>query len=184
MLVLHCNQRLGRGEGSKDRVCGWGRCDGVMAPMQERVPEDTLLVFHTLHEPRRTSDPGMWESDAYLAQHVAQLNAAGRHVAQSLLYHVVDVEAMAAQMSQESVLIDNTHPGPDFMMQVSSRAPPQPADTGRRAVRRLILQHLSGYVRLHLHRHMWGVGHPAIWLLVSYAPKRGLCSPQTLPCAM
>ena len=92
--------------------------------VQERVPEDTLLVYHTLHVPRRTSDPGMWEADAYLAQHVAQLNAAGRHVAQSLLYHIVDVEAMAAQMSQDTVLVDNTHPGPDFMMQVALRHQP------------------------------------------------------------
>ena len=86
--------------------------------VQERVPEETLLVYHTLHVPRHTSNPGMWEADAYLAQHVAQLNAAGRHVAQQLAYHVVDVEAMAAQMSQDTALIDNTHPGPDFMMQV------------------------------------------------------------------
>ena len=34
-------------------------CDGVM---QERVPEETLLVFHTLHVPRHTSDPGMWQA--------------------------------------------------------------------------------------------------------------------------
>ena len=97
----------------------------IVIRVQERVPEETLLVFHTLHVPRRTSDPGMWEADAHLAQHVAQLNAAGRHVAQSLAYHVVDVEAMAAQMSQESVLVDNTHPGPDFMMQVSRRRQPR-----------------------------------------------------------
>ncbi len=86
--------------------------------MQERVPNDTLLVYHTLHIPRQTSDQGMWEADAYLAQHVAQLNAAGRHVAQSLHYHVIDIEAMASQMSKDTLLIDNTHPGPDFMMQV------------------------------------------------------------------
>ncbi len=101
------------------------RYDGFVVFVQERVPEDTLLVYHTLHVPRHTSDPGMWEADAYLAQHVAQLNAAGRHVAQSLLYHVVDVEAMAAQMSQDTVLVDNTHPGPDFMMQVTMAAPAQ-----------------------------------------------------------
>ena len=99
-------------------MCDWNGYFDLIAFMQERVPEDTLLVYHTLHVPRHTSDPGMWEADAYLAQHVAQLNAAGRHVAQSLLFHVVDVEAMAAQMSQDTVLVDNTHPGPDFMMQV------------------------------------------------------------------
>ena len=127
-----------------------------MASMQERAPEDTLLVYHTLHVPRRTSDPGMWESDAFLAQHVAQLNAAGRQVAQSLQYHIVDVEAMAAQMSQESVLIDNTHPGPDFMMQVISRAPSRPAGISDRTVRWLILQHPSGYALVRVCDHIWG----------------------------
>ena len=98
------------------------------------MPEDTLLVYHTLHVPRHTSDPGMWEADGYLAQHVAQLNAAGRHVAQSLLYHVVDVEAMAAQMSQDTVLVDNTHPGPDFMMQARNQAQCQSFDIGQEYV--------------------------------------------------
>lgn len=110
-------------------------------------------MFHTLHVPRRTSDPGMWEADAYLAQHVAQLNAAGRHVAQSLQYHIVDVEAMAAQMSQESVLIDNTHPGPDFMMQVSSRS---------------LAQTKSDLV-------VWG-RHSAVWLMC----RCGRCSTHSL----
>ena len=45
---------------------------------QESVPEETVLVFHTLHVPHASSDPNMWEADAYLPQHVAQLNAAGR----------------------------------------------------------------------------------------------------------
>lgn len=75
-------------------------------------------MYHTLHFPHQTSDPGMWETDRHLALHVAQLNAAGRHVAQSLHYNVVDIEAMAAQMSKGTMLVDNTHPGPDFMMQV------------------------------------------------------------------
>ena len=88
--------------------------------MQERVPEDTLLVYHTLHVPHQSADPGMWENDPFLPQHVAQLNAAGRHVAQTLHFHVIDLEAMAAQVSKGTLLVDNTHPGPDFMMQASS----------------------------------------------------------------
>ena len=47
---------------------------------QESVPADTLLVYHTVHVPHRTADASMWEADAFLAQHVAQLNAAGREV--------------------------------------------------------------------------------------------------------
>ena len=85
------------------------------------MPEDTLLVYHTLHVPHQTSDPGMWENDPYLPQHVKQLNAAGRHVAQALHFHIVDLEAMAAQVSKATLLVDNTHPGPDFMMQAGSR---------------------------------------------------------------
>ena len=46
--------------------------------VQESVPEDTLLVFHTLHVPHGSADPNMWEADAFLPQHVAQLNSAGR----------------------------------------------------------------------------------------------------------
>ena len=91
-----------------------------MILVQERVPDETLLVYHTLHTPHQTSDPGMWETDAYLAEHVAQLNAVGRHVAQSQHFHILDIEAMAAQLSKGSVLVDNTHPGPDFMMQVQA----------------------------------------------------------------
>ena len=89
--------------------------------LQERVPGDTLLVYHTLHVPHQSADPGMWENDPFLPQHVKQLNAAGRHVAQSLHYHVIDIEAMAAQISKGTLLVDNTHPGPDFMMQARSR---------------------------------------------------------------
>lgn len=96
-----------------------------MSLVQERVPDETLLMYHTLHTPHQTSDPGMWETDAYLAEHVAQLNAAGRHVAQSQHFHVLDIEAMAAQMSQGSLLMDNTHPGPDFMMQVRTWVSPK-----------------------------------------------------------
>ena len=96
----------------------WVEHETPMILVQERVPDETLLVYHTLHTPHQTSDPGMWETDAYLAQHVAQLNAAGRHVAQSQQFHVIDIEAMAAQVSQGSLLVDTTHPGPDFMMQV------------------------------------------------------------------
>ena len=81
------------------------------------MPEDTLLVYHTLHVPHQSADLGMWENDPFLSQHVKQLNAAGRHVAQSLHYHVIDIEAMAAQVSKGTLLVDNTHPGPDFMMQ-------------------------------------------------------------------
>ena len=84
------------------------------------MPEDTLLVYHTLHVPHQSADPGMWENDPFLPQHVAQLNAAGRHVAQTLHFHVIDLEAMAAQVSKGTLLVDNTHPGPDFMMQASS----------------------------------------------------------------
>lgn len=46
--------------------------------VQDSVPEGTLLVYHTEHIPVQTSDPGKWETDEFLFQHVAQLNAAGR----------------------------------------------------------------------------------------------------------
>jgi hypothetical protein len=91
------------------RLCG---------PEQDQVPDGTVLAYHTLHMPRSTSDPGMWETDPFLAQHVAQLNAAGRHVAAQLRFHVIDMEAMAAQLTRDAILIDTTHPGPDFMLQV------------------------------------------------------------------
>ena len=84
------------------------------------MPEETLLLYHTLHVPHQSADLGMWENDPFLPQHVAQLNAAGRHVAQSLHFHVIDIEAMAAQVSKGTLLVDNTHPGPDFMMQARS----------------------------------------------------------------
>ena len=84
------------------------------------MPEDTLLVYHTLHVPHQSADPWMWENDPFLPQHVKQLNAAGRHVAQSLHFHIIDIEAMAAQVSKSTLLVDNTHPGPDFMMQARS----------------------------------------------------------------
>ena len=40
-------------------------------------------------------------------------------MAQQLRYHVLDMEAMAAQMTADTLLIDMTHPGPDFMIQVA-----------------------------------------------------------------
>ncbi len=81
-----------------------------------------MLAYHTLHTPHQTSEPHLWETDPYLRQHVAQINAAGRHVASQLRFHLLDLEAMALQISKATVLIDRTHPGPDFMMQVSLRA--------------------------------------------------------------
>lgn len=39
-------------------------------------------------------------------------------MAQQLHYHVLDMEAMAAQLTADSLLTDMTHPGPDFMIQV------------------------------------------------------------------
>ncbi|CAL8466161.1 g5697 [Coccomyxa elongata] len=90
----------------------------ILTHLQESVPEGTLLAYHTEHIPVQTTDPGKWETDAYLFQHVAQLNAAGRHVAQSLGFQVVDFEAMAAQLPKDDMLDDITHPKPDFLLQV------------------------------------------------------------------
>lgn len=118
-MLTHCTgSRSAAAECAASVLREWVKHKTTMILVQERVPDETLLVYHTLHTPHQTSDPGMWETDAYLAQHVAQLNAAGRHVAQSQQFHVLDIEAMAAQLSQGSLLVDNTHPGPDFMMQV------------------------------------------------------------------
>ncbi len=50
----------------------------LLSWLQESVPEGTLLAYHTEHIPVQTTDPGKWETDAHLFQHVAQLNAAGR----------------------------------------------------------------------------------------------------------
>ncbi len=85
-----------------------------------------MLAYHTLHTPHQTSDPAFWESDPYLRQHVAQINAAGRYVASQQRFHVLDMEAMALQLSKASIMIDRTHPGPDFMMQARSESRPRP----------------------------------------------------------
>ena len=85
--------------------------------MQDSIPESTLLVYHTAHIPQQVDKPDKWESDRYLYPHVSQLNAAGRHVAQSLHYHLIDIEAMALQLPKEAMLSDITHPGAGFMMQ-------------------------------------------------------------------
>ena len=95
------------------------RCGCVL---QDSVPESTLLVYHTAHLPQQVDKPNKWESDPYLYPHIAQMNAAGRHVAQSLHYHVLDTEAMALQLPKEAMMADITHPGAGFMMQV--RPPP------------------------------------------------------------
>ncbi len=84
-----------------------------------------MLAYHTLHVPHQTNDPDYWETDPFLRQHVAQINAAGRYVAAQQHFHVLDMEAMALQVSKATILIDRTHPGPDFMMQVPSSWPAQ-----------------------------------------------------------
>lgn len=89
--------------------------------MQDSVPESTLLVYHTAHIPQQVDKPSKWESDRYLYPHVSQMNAAGRHVAQSLHYHLLDMEAMALQLPKEAMLVDITHPGAGFMMQAAPR---------------------------------------------------------------
>ena len=89
------------------------------------MPESTLLVYHTAHLPQQVDKPNKWESDRYLYPHIAQMNAAGRHVAQMLRYHVLDTEAMALQLPKEAMMADITHPGAGFMMQVC----PPPAGT-------------------------------------------------------
>jgi hypothetical protein len=66
--------------------------------IQDEADEGTLLIYHTLHSPRWNSGPEYWEHDTYLSQHVNQLNAVGRHVAQSLHYHILDLDLMAAQV--------------------------------------------------------------------------------------
>lgn len=71
--------------------------------MQNSVHERTLKVFHTLHLPRWHPDPGYWENDRYIDQHVSQLNAVGRHVAQSLRFHVLDLELLSAQVTNPEV---------------------------------------------------------------------------------
>lgn len=43
-------------------------------------------------------------------------------MALQLRFHVLDLEMMAAQISADTLLVDNTHPGPDFMMQVGLTA--------------------------------------------------------------
>ncbi|EIE21231.1 hypothetical protein COCSUDRAFT_67133 [Coccomyxa subellipsoidea C-169] len=90
----------------------------ILIHLRESVPEGTLLVYHTEHIPVQTKDPQKWETDAFLYQHVAQLNAAGRHVAESLGFQVIDFEAMAAQLPKDDMLDDITHPKPDFLLQV------------------------------------------------------------------
>jgi len=47
------------------------------------------------------------------------MNAAGRHVAQTLHYHILDTEAMGLQLPKEAMMADITHPGAGFMMQVA-----------------------------------------------------------------
>ncbi|KAK9909869.1 hypothetical protein WJX75_008757 [Coccomyxa subellipsoidea] len=90
----------------------------ILTQLKESVPEGTMLAYHTLHTPHQTKEPQFWETDAFLRQHVAQINAAGRFVAAQQHYHLLDIEAMALQLSKSTILIDQTHPGPDFMMQV------------------------------------------------------------------
>ncbi|BDA42879.1 hypothetical protein COCOBI_03-7720 [Coccomyxa sp. Obi] len=90
----------------------------ILTQLKESVPDSTMLAYHTLHVPHQTSDPTYWETDPFLRQHVAQINAAGRYVASQQHFHVLDMESMALQLSKATILIDRTHPGPDFMMQV------------------------------------------------------------------
>ena len=40
-------------------------------------------------------------------------------VALQLRFRLLDLEMMAAQISADTLLVDNTHPGPDFMLQAS-----------------------------------------------------------------
>ena len=91
----------------------------ILVPvLQDSVPESTLLVYHTLHIPQQVDKPDKWESDRYLYPHVAQMNAAGHHVARQLGYHILDMEAMALQLPKEAMMADITHPGAGFLMQV------------------------------------------------------------------
>ena len=90
----------------------------LMPVLQDSVPESTLLIYHTLHIPQQVDKPDKWESDRYLYPHVAQLNAAGRHVARQLSFHILDMEAMALQLPKEAMMADITHPGAGFLMQV------------------------------------------------------------------
>ncbi len=76
-------------------------------------------MYHTAHIPQQVDKPTKWESDRYLYPHVSQMNAAGRHVAQTLHYHLLDMEAMALQLPKEAMLADITHPGAGFMMQAA-----------------------------------------------------------------
>jgi len=86
--------------------------------MQESVPKDTMLVYHTLHFPQKVEFEGWWEADPFLEQHVAQLNAAGRQCATEAGFNVIDYEAMSRQISKRTLLVDTSHLGPCFTFQV------------------------------------------------------------------
>eukprot|EP00884_Botryococcus_braunii_P022680 jgi/Botrbrau1/9096/Bobra.0305s0003.1 len=95
----------------------WGEnMTQILTHLKDNVHEDTLLIFHTLHAPRWHQSPAYWENDRYIDQHVSQLNAIGRHVAQSLHYHILDLELMALQVHMNSYLRDSTHPQPWFIL--------------------------------------------------------------------
>lgn len=60
---------------------------------------DVPLIYHTMHQPKHDKDDhGSWASEKYIAQHVSQLNAAGRQIAHDTGYDILDMELMTAQV--------------------------------------------------------------------------------------
>jgi len=99
--------------------------DSLLTLLRVTVPESTLLAVHTLHFPRLREGPhinGQFEHRTITRwAHVAQLNAAMRHLAAKHRLQVIDMEAMTAQYHEGRLFLrDNTHPAPWFSREVAN----------------------------------------------------------------
>lgn len=83
---------------------------------------DAMFVYHTNMMPRYDSASGDMIK-AYLgrANHIRQLNSAGRHAASLLGMEVVDYEAVAARFLEgQTYLVDMIHPNPQVGLELAN----------------------------------------------------------------
>jgi len=141
-----------------------GNMEDLLKLLRAGVPSTTMLAVHTLPFPRLAAKPSAAGSLAHGTitrhAHVAQLNAAMRHLAGVHGYQVLDLEVMTSQFHQAGqYLADNTHPAPWLSRAVANillnmaREVPLRADN-QAAPRRLLLSRSSRLYHRLRHRQL------------------------------
>jgi hypothetical protein len=110
---------------SAARLAEWtANADAIFSLVKGGAAAGAALVFHTLHLPRlddSKKDGTLAHATISRRAHVAQLNAAGRHLARRHGFQILDLELMTVEFHDaDPYLMDNTHPAAWFSREIAN----------------------------------------------------------------